>query len=81
MNKTIEEKIYKLMKENKIYGDTVDVTENYIAIEISWGDWKHEHLFFDWLMRDNIPELKEIKSFITEEDGSDCYSAIHYLFF
>lgn len=77
---TRSERIYELMKQNRIYADIIEETENKIAIEISWGDWKHEHLRLDWLMEENF-DLKKIQSIATEEDGSDCYSAIHYYYF
>lgn len=74
------EKIYNLMKENKLFGDIIEETENKIAIEIFWGDWKHDHLRLDWLIMENF-NIKEKFNMITEEDGSDCYSAIHYYYF
>ena len=74
------EKIYNLMKQNRLYGDIIEETEDKIAIEICWGDWKHEHLRLDYLMEENF-DLKRIESIATEEDGSDCYSAIHYYYF
>lgn len=74
------EKIYNLMKENRLFGDIIEETENKIAIEISWGDWKHDHLRLDWLIEENF-DLKRIETETTEEDGSDCYSAIHYYYF
>ncbi len=77
---TRAEKIYDLMKQNRLYGEIIEETENKIAIEISWGDWKHEHLRLDWLIEENF-NLKGIQTETTEEDGSDCYSAIHYYYF
>ena len=76
----IGEKVYNLMKQNRLYGEIIEETENKIAIEIAWGDWKHEHLRLDFLMEENF-NLKRIESEITEDDGSDCYSAIHYYYF
>lgn len=57
--------------------------ECYISVEINWGDWKHDHLrckylterFFDEIGKDVVIETE-----ITEEDGSDCYSAIHRIY-
>lgn len=72
----IEEKIYKIMKENKLYGDITVHNDNAIEIEIS-GDWKHEHLKLRWLIFDNF-NVKDYKQIVTEEDGSDYYTAIHY---
>ena len=73
-------KIYDLMKENRLHGEIVEETENKTAIEIFWGDWKHDHLRLDFLMEENF-DLKKIETIATEEDGSDCYSAIHYYYF
>lgn len=80
---TTEKKISELMKENHIMGEIVEESEerNMFAVEIIWGDWKHEHLRFDWLMRENFPNLRNINTQTTEENGTDCYSAIHYYYF
>lgn len=49
-----------------------------VAVEISWGDWKHDHLACTQLLaRHNFVQVSEI---LTEQDGSDCYSAIHYYY-
>ena len=47
-----------------------------IVVDISWGDWKHEHLWARDLMK--FLGYVEIGGKVTEEDGSDCYSAEHY---
>jgi hypothetical protein len=46
------------------------------VVSISWGDWKHEHLWARSLM--SYLGYVEIGSKVTEEDGSDTYSAEHY---
>lgn len=81
--RTMEKKVYELMKENHIIGEIVDYNEqtNMIAIAVIWGDWKHEHGRLDWLMEKNFSNLQCIHTETTEEDGSDCYSAIHYYYF
>ena len=48
---------------------------NDFSIEIIWGDWKHAHLRADYLMEQF--GFKAVSENVTEEDGSDCYSAIH----
>jgi hypothetical protein len=50
-----------------------------ICIDITWGDWKHEHGHADYIMRNN--GFEKVGEQITEEDGSDCYSSIHYYLF
>ena len=47
-----------------------------IVVSISWGDWKHEHGWATELMR--YLGYTEIGNEVTEENGSDCYSADHY---
>lgn len=68
-------KIYDLMRENHLHGD---VYEDFgiLCIEVNWGDWKHDHLRLDWVMKENFNILLSAEE-VTEEDGSDCYSAIH----
>ena len=79
----VEKKIDDLMRENRLFGEKVDERPeiNMIAYEITWGDWKHEHLRMDWLMEENFKNLRSICNHTTEENGSDCYSAIHYYYF
>jgi hypothetical protein len=77
----IIKKIDSLMKEYHLYGDVYEHFERMIAVEISWGDWKHSHLRFKWMMEENFPESVYFGEKVTEEDGSDCYSAIHYFYF
>lgn len=79
----MEKKIYELMTENHIMGEVVDYNDHMrmIAVEVHWGDWKHEHWILDWLMRENFTDLRSIHEVTTEDDGSDCYSAIHYYYF
>lgn len=55
---------------------TVEVTnDNHIVIGLFWGDWKHEHRHLEHVMKMNGYE--QINENVTEEDGSDCYSAEH----
>lgn len=80
---TMEKKIHELMTEHRIMGEVVDYSEQkkMIAVEVIWGDWKHEHARLDWLVGENFKNLRSIHTTTTEEDGSDCYSAIHYYYF
>lgn len=47
-----------------------------MVVDISWGDWKHDHLWAKSLM--SYLGYREIGNKVTEEDGSDTYSAEHY---
>ena len=46
-----------------------------IEIGIEWGDWKHSHAFCDDLMK--VLGWNCVSESVTDEDGSDCYSATH----
>lgn len=79
----MEKKIHQLMAEHHIMGELVDYSEQkkMVAVEVIWGDWKHEHWRLDWLIGQAFPNLRSIHQVATEEDESDCYSAIHYYYF
>ena len=52
-----------------------------LCIEIHRGDWKHEHRRADYLVRHFFMDKGlgvHVEEMITDEDGSDCYSAEHY---
>ena len=56
---------------------------DYIAAEISWGDWKHEHGYCKYLMTEFFRSKGmdiNIQTDVTEENGSDCYSAVHRVY-
>lgn len=46
-----------------------------LIVEVNWGDWKHSHGYLDYLMKEK--HFLKIREDVTEEDGSDCYSANH----
>lgn len=75
----LAEELYKHLSANKLHAD-VYADHDYIAAEISWGDWKHEHLRCKWLAEEFFLGKgieANIQTEVTEEDGSDCYSAVH----
>ena len=75
---TLEEKLQRLLEKALCTSDDYEVVDNkYISISINWGDWKHDHLYIDQLMQ-GVFGLTCIKEEVTDEDGSDCYSATHY---
>lgn len=63
------------------YSPLADKNPDMIKIEIERGDWKHDHLYADYLIKEfldnNGLHYFQIAEETTEEDGSDCYSAIH----
>ncbi|MBE6121158.1 MAG: hypothetical protein E7190_00410 [Erysipelotrichaceae bacterium] len=57
-----------------VWGDVHDYWEDdSIGVDITWGDWKHDHLRCDWIMEELGYALVEV--YDIEENGSDCYSA------
>ena len=69
--------IYNYLKENEAYPDEVYKNgEGVVAVHIDWGDWKHEHAW----CRDLMSYLGYAcqSSIVTDDNGSDCYSATHY---
>lgn len=72
----IEKQVCEFLNACNWYHD-VYTYNGLLAIEIIWGDWKHDHLAVDELVEKAFG-LTCISKVTTEEDGSDCYSAIHY---
>ena len=67
--------IEMMLRGSNLFADVYEEM-GMVAVEINWGDWKHEHLRAKWLMSEN--GFKHLFTKVTEEDGSDTYSAIHY---
>lgn len=72
-----DEQIGRYLEDNGCYNDGVYTnSEGVTSVEISWGDWKHSFIWLDTLM--GYIGYKFDNEEVTEENGSDCYSAIHY---
>lgn len=69
-----ERRIQTYLDDHDLWGE-VEVNDGVAYVEINWGDWKHEHLRCEYLMNDLGYQQDYVE--VTEEDGSDCYSAIH----
>lgn len=73
------DRIYTYLHDNGFYDDGVwckrvlDTQLIYIAKD--WGDWKHDHGWLDDLMSHLGYDC--LNTIVTEENGSDCYSAEH----
>ena len=81
---TIAEKINKKFNEERLYAYASPSFDETIYFDINWGDWKHEHLRADWLVGELLSTLGyqfNITTNVTEEDGSDTYSAEHIIRF
>jgi disulfide oxidoreductase YuzD len=70
--------IHDFLNDNGVWAEVYQYNQSIAAyvVSISWGDWKHEHLWAKSLM--SYLGYVEIGSKVTEEDGSDTYSAEHY---
>lgn len=69
-----EKEIQKYLDDHDLWGN-VSVFNDVVSIEIDWGDWKHDHARCQDLMS-NLGYVLTNKV-VTEEDGSDTFSAIH----
>lgn len=56
--------------------DVNESPEGTVIVSVEWGDWKHSHAYLDTLMK-RLGYTKDDET-VTEENGSDCYSADHY---
>lgn len=70
-------KIQRYLSDNNLYAEVYDNFDGLpvVHVSISWGDWKHDHGWCEDLMQ--YIGYAEIGCNVTEENGSDCYSAIH----
>lgn len=78
------DKVEKTLQEYGVYADVYrgydDFKQEVLKIFISWGDWKHEHLRAEWVIEDILDiHVRKWNTDVTEENGSDCYSAVHTL--
>jgi hypothetical protein len=72
----MEEKLKQIFKKHGFtYDWDCDLNIPVVYIYVIWGDWKHDHICLKNAMQENgfIFAGEEV----TEEDGSDCYSATH----
>lgn len=80
----IEDAIEKMLVKEHLFAELVGREENSLIYRINWGDWKHDHLRFDWCVRELLEKLGffvTTNGWPTEEDGSDCYSGDHKVSF
>ena len=71
---TLQE-LYQYLRTKNCYYEIYE-TEDGFVISVDWGDWKHDHRYLEYIMGELDYILVDKK--ITNEDGSDCYSADHY---
>lgn len=79
-NRKLAKELDEFLREQSAYYE-VWAEEDAICVEVSWGDWKHDHLWLDYVAENffnqNDYQIVGIDVETTEEDGSDTYSAIH----
>lgn len=70
--------LYHYLSDNGVYAEVFHYSKNIpvVVVSIEWGDWKHEHGWCNNLM--HYLGYTEIGNQVTDENGSDCYSADHY---
>ena len=69
--------VHDFLNDNGVWADVYPhYGTSALVVSISWGDWKHSHLWARDLMK--YLGYTEIGNKVTEENGSDCYSAEHY---
>ena len=77
MSEQEKEKIRKIFKDNKLYYGWGWDLNDVIQVEIVDGDWKHDHILLDKIMKDNGYE-KVDEHYFGEPTGGDWYSSVHY---
>lgn len=70
------QKIRDLFKENHVYYEWGWTAEGTLEITVEDGDWKHDHIYLDWLMKNNGYEKTEERHY-GEPTGGDWYSSVH----
>ena len=85
--KELVSKIRELLEGEGIYADVYQGSDSDVEVYISDGDWKHEHLRVELLVkrfaRDNNMEVEHTQenAYRDEDDISDTFSATHYFTF
>ena len=68
--------VRKKFAEENMYCEIYEHENGCISREIEWGDWKRDHAYSDHLMREMGYDCTDEE--VTEENGSDFYSSIHF---
>lgn len=79
----LAEKVVELLDDNSISQVELYDYKRYdpipriavISVYIN-GDWKHDHLRADWLVKENFNVIKN-ESYMTEDTGSDWGPEVH----
>ena len=70
-------KIEEHLKENGISAETFVYPNDFdkVDVNIDCGDWKHDHIVCDVLMKEKGWELESES--VNDDDDDDCYSSTH----
>ena len=72
---------YDYLANQKDFYEVWPSEDDTICVDVSWGDWKHDHLRLDLVAKDFFNEkgydILNMDTDVTDEDGSDTYSATH----
>ena len=71
----IGDTIHSFLNDNGVWADVYCQTDDIVVVNIDWGDYKHDHAWCQELMR--YLGYKRVSFDVTDEDGSDCFSAEH----
>ena len=66
--------------DDMYYEMDMSVPKLCLIICVEWGDWKHDHLALEQIAEEATHPIKT-SEVVTEEDGSDCFSADHYFYY
>ena len=78
----VVEELNEYLADNHHRDRVYECTDGRIICEIEYGDWKHEHLWFQKLVKSFFEERGEscnISKMITQESEDDTYSATYYI--
>lgn len=84
-DKLLNRHIENLCSQNKLFVNIINTAcagssnVGFVDIHIEHGDWKHDHIFLDNLIKSNFNVVGLHKKNVEqiEQNGSDCYSATH----
>ena len=71
-----DQKIIDLFKENDVWYEYWWTSDGNLEVEVSDGDWKHDHLFLEHFMRKAGYEQVGERHY-GGDTGGDWYSAVH----
>ena len=71
-----DQKILDLFKKNNVWYEYGWTAKGNLEVDVSNGDWKHDHIFLEYFMRNAGYEQVEVRLY-GPPTGGDWYSAVH----